>query len=265
MSYKAALMKGLCEEEETTKSYTLVDGHLPTHSEDLENGGVLIFQQGSSSSTAETRTCSIRTERPWAVKEGESSSYKPWLVKACGYSDIYSCTVPNCQLHEKYCNKCQRLTPCAKVFRLEPIYQTLTDAWKEVPESAQYVDDYVCLACHPKPICYDHSNHTGSLTHHSTCYVNAFCMCHHYYCSVKGCTRFMRRRDQKRTCGGNGVETRCHGHEMFCTACNRETFWVIEHAWPEQIKEVNKEYVSTTRLCGPCYGYKSDYRACVYK
>lgn len=52
---------------------------------------------------------------------------------------------------------------------------------------------------------------------------------------------------------------------MFCILCQKETFWVIEHTFHDQINKssnCDKDYICTTILSGPCYGYKcmSQYR-----
>ena len=180
---------------------------------------------------------------------------KPQIM-SCGFSNVITCTVPNCMNHRHTCRKCKEMTCHVKVFRLNPEYDNMVDHY--VPETADYVYDYVCVKCFPPPTS-NTRDIDESRFHNIKCY-GTFCRCHLYYCSVDGCDRYCRNRNHGMHLPmSNGKEAKCKGHEMFCISCKKETFWVIGHAFEHQMHELNKDYVCTNVYCGPCYGYRSTY------
>lgn len=198
-----------------------------------------------------------------SVNESKSETLSPHQVdnKLCGFNDIVSCTIPNCLLHQRFCQICQCLTQSVKVFKLHPHYDAMSDCY--VPESADYINDYVCLSCFPNLSPNDpyNNSYNNTLIHHIKCYTEGWCRCNDYYCSVKDCTRFCRNRNQRmHGPSSNMKESKCRGHEMFCIHCQKETFWIIKHTFKHQIKDSSKDYVCTSIECGPCYGYKCSSR-----
>ena len=131
------------------------------------------------------------------------------------------------------CKSCNKSAPKVTVYDLTDHYI--------------YKWDELCTGC------YSHfpktdptsKNSDGSLLHHRKCFTGGSCQCWYHYCGVEGCENLRRPTDKT-----------CEKHQLYCLNCKKETFFVAEHAFPEQINNPNRTHTSIIMMCGPCYGYK---------
>jgi hypothetical protein len=209
---------------------------------------------GSKESSNKNFGSSISVEGRESITPRESTKQ----MKSNGSCvEFKECTIPNCNEHTSYCVKCEKITSFVKVFKLSPIWNSHVDHY--VPNTAKYVYDHICCQCRPKlEIDESYDRNIGSLFHNIGCYNKGDCICRDYYCSVKGCNKYSVSRNQNNVSYmSNDEQAKCSRHRIYCIDCEKETFWVIEHAFPQLLNmSDDDDYVCTETVCGPCYGYK---------
>jgi len=146
----------------------------------------------------------------------------------------------------QHCNKCNKLTEWHKTMYYDEIIHQ--------PRSK-----HICTQCPGFKIPNNSHKNNGTLYHFEKCYTNNAkkCYCDLYYCSVPGCTELSVGGDLSLSLlDKNHMKSKCSGHKLYCLKCKKNTFWIMEDAFPNEPWKPN--FVIAPMICGPCHGYSKN-------